>query len=373
MDNNDNNNGEVTTKISDVEYVTANVNDIKIQHLGRDKGQNQYRAEFDGKVVELSGRFWSSLGSKFQLNQKMFTYFAPHEVFERIGQVHGSDSVVRLAIEKNKYGNFSKMLAVSSVDRQVIKYNEIVEMLIRRGGKDVAYNNGIVSGIFMPNSGEQTFDIGGDDFRHLYKASFAVDGYGDPSIALALERLVCLNGMVAEHSAHTAKIKMGKDELMHSIDRALTTYANEEGYDILVRQIEKAQKTTASVAECNYVGKALVNVGFKAGHGSQLSRFQNMCGGLTDLYGEASLDAINEKFQQTLPSRCTVYDLLNFVTELSSHHINQDDFKARRALHGLTGTLLSGTYDLEGLDTAENEFQDLFITDKNDIKGFDDK
>ena len=374
----DGNNG-IASNISNVEYVKTNINDIKISHLGKENGRNSYDVSFNDNKVKLSSRFWQSLGSRFGVNQNMFKYFQPEEVLQRVGQVHGTDAVVRMAIEKNKYGQFEKILAVSSIDKQVVQYNPIIELLMSKGGKDLKYNNGIVSGVFIPSSGEQTFEVQGDEFRHMYEASFAIDGFGDPKVTLALERLVCLNGMIAKTSAHTAGIKLGKDQLMHTIGRALETYANEEGFDLLVRQIEKAQNTTASINECNTVGKALSQrVGLKPGHGSKLQEFQAMCAGggngsLLDFYGEASFDAIDSDFQRKLPSRCKVYDLLNFVTELNSHHIGDNDFNSRRVCHELTGALLSGRYDLEGMEPDNNDFQDLFITNKSDIKGFDDK
>lgn len=377
-DNNENNNG-VASNIGNIEYVKANINDLKITHLGKESGRNSYDVHFDDQKVSLSGRFWNSLGSKFGVNQNMFKYFRPEEVLERVGQVHGTDAVVRMAIEKNKYGRFERILAVSSIDKQVVQYNPIIELLMSKGGRELKYNNGIVSGIFTPSSGEQAFSVNGDEFRHMYEASFAIDGYGDPKITLALERLVCLNGMIAKTSAHTAGIKLGKDEIMHTIGRALETYANEEGFDLLVRQIEKAQITTASINECNVVGKVLSQrVGLKPGQGSQLQKFHQMCAGggngsLLDFYGEASLDSLDKDFQKKLPSGCKVYDLLNFVTELSSHHVGDSDFISRRALHELTGNLLSGRYDLEGMESNGDDFTDLFITDSKDIKGFYDK
>lgn len=368
-DNNDNN--DVTSKIENIEYVNANIGDIEIKHEGREKGKNKYVARFDGKIVELSSRFWSSMGSRFRVNQSIFTYFTPEETLERVQQVHGAESNVRIALEKDGNGNYQKLLALSSFEKKLVNYREIIQLVKEKGGKDVAYHDGIVSGTFKPNSGNQAFDIGGDDFNHLYKASFPIDGYGDPRIALALERLICANGMIAEASAHTSKINLGKDDPFHGIRRALETYANEEGYEQLVKQVELAQQTTASVAECNLVGKALTTMGFKAGTGGVLSRYQAMCGNLCEFFGEASLDAINERFQQNLPSRCSIYDILNFITELSTHHVNLDDFKTQRNLNSLTGTFLSGHYDLEGLEHGDNDHQDLFLGEKGD--GFDDK
>ena len=56
---------------------------------------------------------------------------------------------------------------------------------------------------------------------------------------------------------------------------------------------------------------------------------------------------------------CRVYDLLNFSSELATHH---SDAAGNRALQAYIGSLISEEYDLEG--TAENvtEFADFFAT-----------
>ena len=74
------------------------------------------------------------------------------------------------------------------------------------------------------------------------------------------------------------------------------------------------------------------------------------------------MDAFSNRKQSLLPSKATSYDLLNFVTELSSHHTQGG---SKISLQGLCGTLLSREYDLEGFENPnlnrENGHTDLFF------------
>ena len=49
-----------------------------------------------------------------------------------------------------------------------------------------------------------------------------------------------------------------------------------------------------------------------------------MTGDLQRIYGMANLDALSVKRQRTLPAACKVYDLLNFASEVATHHADAD-------------------------------------------------
>jgi hypothetical protein len=83
-----------------------------------------------------------------------------------------------------------------------------------------------------------------------------------------------------------------------------------------------------------------------------------MTGDLTRLYGLADLDALTVKKQRTLPTACRVYDLLNFTSELATHHARPE---AARTLQGHLGQLISGEYDLEGTAEQFGDWRDFFL------------
>jgi hypothetical protein len=89
-----------------------------------------------------------------------------------------------------------------------------------------------------------------------------------------------------------------------------------------------------------------------------LNRLSEITGRPQELYGLANLDALSEKKQRILPAKCRVYDLINFVTEIATHHV---DYNQAVRLHGLVGSLLSDDYDLEGSAEQVGEFSDLFL------------
>ena len=91
--------------------------------------------------------------------------------------------------------------------------------------------------------------------------------------------------------------------------------------------------------------------------------FSRMTGSLTELYGLANLDALSSKRQRILPARCRVYDLLNFASEVATHHALP---ASRRSLQAFIGSLISDEYDMEGTAATGTEFADFFVaSDQN--------
>ncbi|MFN9972043.1 MAG: hypothetical protein ACK58T_19365, partial [Phycisphaerae bacterium] len=79
------------------------------------------------------------------------------------------------------------------------------------------------------------------------------------------------------------------------------------------------------------------------------------------IYGLANADNLSVKRQRTLPVRCRVYDLLNFVSEVATHHADEHGARASQAL---LGTLISGEYDLENSCDSFCDFRDFFMDRK---------
>ena len=86
-----------------------------------------------------------------------------------------------------------------------------------------------------------------------------------------------------------------------------------------------------------------------------------MTGDVSQIYGLANVDALSVKRQRTLPVNCRVYDLLNFASELATHHATGS---GSRTLQGWIGTLVSREYDLENSCAAFDDFRDFFLDRK---------
>ena len=89
-----------------------------------------------------------------------------------------------------------------------------------------------------------------------------------------------------------------------------------------------------------------------------LRSFRKMTGDMAEIYGLANLDALSVKRQRTLPAACKVYDLLNFTSELATHHAGD---QGQRMLQASIGSLVGGEYDLEGTADQFGDWRDFFI------------
>jgi hypothetical protein len=94
-----------------------------------------------------------------------------------------------------------------------------------------------------------------------------------------------------------------------------------------------------------------------------IAAFHRMTGDISQTYGLANIEALSAKRQRSLPVGCKVYDLLNFASELATHHADEQGARASQAW---LGTLISGEYDLENSCDTFDEFQDFFLDTKLD-------
>ncbi len=343
------------------EYGLTTVQDLRVVDAARSvSGRLSIkRMLVDDTVVKPTRRFWKSFFVRFGISDNVFRYFQPEEVFQRISEQASSD-VLRYCIEHGGQGA-TKLLAVTNPDRPVIRHGEVAELVLRHGGTDMKYADGVVTSTHTPRSGERPFSIGGDSFEHRFVMETPVDGFSHPKIYLSFLRRVCTNGMIGYGRAFRSDISLGK-EIAHCISRALGGFDNGEGYAALRQRFESAQKSWASVRECAELCKQLMQMNdgasIKADH--WLRDFHQMTGNLNTLYGMANLDAISQKRQRVLPTRCRVYDLLNFASEMATHRASPD---AGRRLQAFIGSMISDEYDMEGTAQNMTDFADFFVQD----------
>ena len=314
--------------------------------------------EVAGEQVVPSKRFWKSFFQRFGVSDSIFRYFEPTEVFQRISE-RAADDLVRYSIERCDEDE-PRMLAVSSPNRPLISYASVRRLINRFGGTNVEYEEGQITSTHQPRSGEHTFEVGGDTFRHHFVMETPIDGFSHPKIYLSFLRLICANGMVGYSRAFRSDVSLGKD-IGHCISRALETYDNGEGYAALRQRFESSQTSWASVRECHELYKTLHKVEARDGLRNQnvFKDLGRLTGNLHELYGFANLEALSAKRQRILPAKCRVYDLINFAGEVGTHHSNPN---GNRRLQSYIGSLISDEYDMEGTANAAAEFEDLFVT-----------
>ena len=380
------------------EYKYLKVNDLQVNTVTDQKSGKQTVKNIvvDGEEVQESGRFWNSLFARYGFNNAFFKYFDYSEVFGRISQRESNDRM-RLCIERPN-GAQPRLLAVSNPTKPVVTFADLYGVLSDSHSESVTYADGIVESYHLPRVGVAPFQIGADDYQNRFLLSCPVDGYGQPNVFLSMIRNKCNNGMVGYTKTWRSQISLGKggDDSIVAINRMIDGFGNEEGYAALRQRVESAQLSWASVHEAwtlqsllwrHYVAKriphitseALVEttsvhdffhngkdllayVGNEEMMGNPIFRaYEAMTGSLLREYGIANMDAFSIKRQRTMPAKCTVYDLLNFATEVATHHA---DPASARSLQAWLGEILTSEYDLEGTREHFSDFKDFHIHQK---------
>lgn len=339
-------------------------------------------------------RFWTSLFARYGFNKAFFNYFEHAEVFQRISQVEKNDRM-RLCIERDASGA-GTLMAVSNPEKPIVVYDELMELLTKYHGEDVQYFNGIVESTHTPRSGGNRFQVAGDEFVNRFLMATPIDGYGAPNIYLSLLRMVCMNGLVGYSKSFKSGLALGKadDDVAPSLTRALDGFGNDEGYAAIRQRIEAAAMSWASVAEAqDGLYKLLVRMHSKRaieetqgvpmnatvinrclqksdgptvdeleGTGSViLKAFHALTGDTSRLYGLANMDSLSMKRKRTLPVKCTVYDLINFATEVGTHYCTPE---GSRAISAWIGGVVTEEYDMEGTKDRFGDFAEFHISAK---------
>ena len=317
------------------------------------------QVQFNGKWHGTTPRFWTSFFARFGFSSSIFRYFAHQEVFDRVCQKH-ADVELRFCIEED--GESRRLLAVSSPGKPLITPEQYAEVARTSGmeASSTRYSCGILRSTHTPASGQQKHQIGGDDFRNQFVLDVPLDGYGDPSIHLALLREVCSNGMVARTSVFKSDLKVG-DDPVYNIRRALSTFDSDDGFGALQQRFRASQDSPASLRECLGLFKRLRAYG----EVEHIKAYEKAIGDIYGHYGVANLDAFSEKKLRLLPAKCKVYDLLNLASEIATHGATPDQ---ALSLNGWIGTTVCEEYDLEGTGNKHGDFQDVFLP-KKDGKG----
>jgi hypothetical protein len=360
------------------EYGAASIKDLSVQTAVDNAGKTFTRAVVLGdRELAPTNRFWNSLHLRFGFTSNIFRYFSHEEVFQRISERAPNDRF-RYCVEKSEGGS-SRLLAVSTPGSALITHDDLLDLLDKYKVSETHYHEGVLTSRHAPHAGG-TFDVAGDGFQHRFVIDTPVDGFGRPSVYLSLLRLICSNGAVGYTPAFRSELSVGKGEegVVFALVRVLDGFNNEDGYAAMRQRFESAAKSWASVNEVNKLYKNLarmLNRGLipgsavptaggdgaeEVGPGCPLLRaFHQMTGDLSHVYGLANLDTLTVKRQRTLPAACRVYDLINFASEVATHHAVE---QGNRALQAYIGDLISSEYDLEGTVDQFTDWRDFFIS-----------
>lgn len=372
------------------EYGYANIADLAVieRQNEDDDSKVKRRPEYDiileGRQIPTTPRFWTSLCSRYSqygmsMNLIRGGLFTPKEAFDRLAAAT-SKSRNRYCIATNNIGE-QQLLAITDPAKPVAKYDDVMALFHDHDGstpdylwgkpKGTSEDHGVVTCTNQLPHLPQVFELSGDEYRPRLTFEVPIDGFGKPQIYLNLLRAACMNGTIAMSPTFKSELSLGKgeDNVIFCIQRALEGYNNEDGFIALRERLEHSQRSWASISESQSLYECLLRAGSQAysdkgtGANTQIGKvdgnladwgyenvakaFVNLTGDLPFIYGITHIDALSRRKMERLPTRATVYELINFATEVATHYMPNP--ATARSLHRYVGELLGGgqEFDLE--------------------------
>lgn len=332
-----------TTKVQTIKSVRVPVGELKYTPgLSREGVLPQL--VIDGQRMDCAPRFRDSMLGLIGQSASIFNLFSADEVFERV-QSRSPSRQVSINYEEGT----NRVVSMTN-HSELLDFGQLCEYVI--GDSPVTYEDGVVRAM-LGTVRSEVFTINGDDHLPRINMQIPLDGYGTTSSWLALLRQVCSNGMVGMAPAFRCVIKLGGDSPIPTLRRFAKSFFDEDGYSDIRTRLETAAKTPASLAEFTKLLELSARSQMSL---NILNKLDDMVSGTQEYYGLSSLKAIDKKRARLVPTKVSVYDLVNMSSELATHVAEP---RTAMALQGNVGDLLSSQFDLEGLscevDTAKRE------------------
>lgn len=292
-------------------------------------------------TYKLSDRFYKTLATELGIPFGVFGFFTPLEVMTRAAEKE-PDLALRVTVDTER----NQALGLTQ-DKGLPMPVKFIEGILHedRRLQEVEYGNGMLSAMLDL---DDPWDVPNDSTYHVrVRCRVPVDGVGMPDMSLATWRQVCSNGAVAEAPLFRTKMEI-KDNSGEHFRRLLASFSNPSGVEMQQERMCTAAGTKASVGEVvlldGLIRRSVANTRNQMLLRERLNEIaQNPC----VRYGVTDLTNIGQKKRPLLPVGCSVADLLNFASELASHHA--DLLKPESTLHSFAGTVLAKDFDLEDL------------------------
>ena len=315
----------------------------------------------DNSAYKLSDRFYKTLAAELGIPYGVFGFFTPLEVMERAA-AKVPDLQLRVTVDTK--GRQALGLTQNKGLPMPINYIENVLHNDKRL-TDVEYGDGVLSAMLDL---DDPWDVPNDStYGMRVRCRVPVDGVGMPDMSLATWRQVCSNGAVAETSLFRTKMEI-KDNSGEHFRRLLASFSNPSGVEMLQERMCNAAETKASVGEVVLL-EGLIRRSVANARNQMLlrERLNDVADNPCVRYGVTDLANIGQKKRPLLPVGCSVADLLNFASELGTHH--SDLLKSDSTLQSFSGTLLSKGFDLEGLYPHTARTSSFYLNGINFSKG----
>ena len=315
----------------------------------------------DNSAYKLSDRFYKTLAGELGIPYGVFGFFTPLEVMERAA-AKVPDLQLRVTVDTE--GQQALGLTQNKGLPMPINYIENVLHNDKRL-TGVEYSDGVLSAMLDL---DDPWDVPNDStYGMRVRCRVPVDGVGMPDMSLATWRQVCSNGAVAETSLFRTKMEI-KDNSGEHFRRLLASFSNPSGVEMLQERMCNAAETKASVGEVVLL-EGLIRRSVANARNQMLlrERLNDVADNPCVRYGVTDLANIGQKKRPLLPVGCSVADLLNFASELGTHH--SDLLKSDSTLQSFSGTLLSKGFDLEGLYPHTARTSSFYLNGINFSKG----
>ena len=315
----------------------------------------------DNSAYKLSDRFYKTLAAELGIPYGVFGFFTPLEVMERAA-AKVPDLQLRVTVDTE--GRQALGLTQNKGLPMPINYIENVLHNDKRL-TDVEYGDGVLSAMLDL---DDPWDVPNDStYGMRVRCRVPVDGVGMPDMSLATWRQGCSNGAVAETSLFRTKMEI-KDNSGEHFRRLLASFSNPSGVEMLQERMCNAAETKASVGEVVLL-EGLIRRSVANARNQMLlrERLNDVADNPCVRYGVTDLANIGQKKRPLLPVGCSVADLLNFASELGTHH--SDLLKSDSTLQSFSGTLLSKGFDLEGLYPHTARTSSFYLNGINFSKG----
>ena len=315
----------------------------------------------DNSAYKLSDRFYKTLAGELGIPYGVFGFFTPLEVMERAA-AKVPDLQLRVTVDTE--GRQALGLTQNKGLPMPINYIENVLHNDKRL-TDVEYSDGVLSAMLDL---DDPWDVPNDStYGMRVRCRVPVDGVGMPDMSRATWRQVCSNGAVAETSLFRTKMEI-KDNSGEHFRRLLASFSNPSGVEMLQERMCNAAETKASVGEVVLL-EGLIRRSVANARNQMLlrERLNDVADNPCVRYGVTDLANIGQKKRPLLPVGCSVADLLNFASELGTHH--SDLLKSDSTLQSFSGTLLSKGFDLEGLYPHTARTSSFYLNGINFSKG----
>lgn len=295
----------------------------------------------DGERFKLTPRFHKSLASELGVPYGVFDLFRPEEVMQRAAKVR-PDLKLRVTLDRE----CGEVLGVAERRGVPLPVRYVANTLHDDSRlQEMTYKDGVITAKLAM---DEAWKVPNDSEYNIHvQCRIPVDGVGSPYMTLATLRLVCTNGAVAEAPIFRTKMEIKDNDGSH-FARLLKSFDNPQGVELLQERMIQAAETKASVGEFYALETAIRKV-VPAGHDQLVlcDRLHEMASNPCVRYGVTELAKIGQKKRGLLPVDCSVSDLLNFASELATHH--GDIASDLKPLHAYAGTLLAKGFDLEDL------------------------